>query len=74
MVGNDIQCLFKQISICSEKIDRLLNAAEKLKRGLMMVRNVHNNLQNRILNLEKQQSKSEQYNRRKFRMKLQSYR
>lgn len=74
MVGNDIQRLFKQISICSEKIDRLLNAAEKLKRGLMMVRNVHNNLQNRILNLEKQQSKSEQYNRRKFRMKLQSYR
>ena len=74
MDGTDIQRLFKKISICSEKIDRLLNAAEKLKRGLMMVRNVHNNLQNRILNLEKQQSKSEQYNRRKFRMKLQSYR
>ena len=64
VVGNDIQGLFSQISKLSENLDRLVTANEKLNSELLIVRNVNQNLQNRIINLEKQQSKSEQYNRR----------
>ena len=63
VVGNDIQGLFNQISKLSENVDRLVTANEKLNSELMIVRNVNQNLQNRIINLKKQQSKSEQYNR-----------
>ena len=63
VVGNDIQGLFNQISKLSENVDRLMTANEKLNSELLIVRNVNQNLQNRIINLEKQQSKSEQYNR-----------
>ena len=62
--GNDIQGLFNQISKLSENVDRLVTANKKLNSELLIVRNVNQNLQNRITNLEKQQSKSEQYNRR----------
>ena len=55
VVGNDIQGLFNQISKLSEKLDRLLTANEKLNSELFIVRNVNQNLQNRIINLEKQQ-------------------
>ena len=64
VVGNNIQGLFNQISKLSENVDRLVTANEKLNSELLIVRNVNQNLQNRIINLEKQQSKSEQYNRR----------
>ena len=64
VVGNDIQGLFNQISKLSENVDRLVTANEKLNSDLLIARNVNQNLQNRIINLEKQQSKSEQYNRR----------
>ena len=64
VVGNDIQGLFNQISKLSENVDRLVTANEKLNSELLIARNVNQNLQNRIINLEKQQSKSEQYNRR----------
>ena len=64
VVGNDIQGLFDQISKLSENVDRLVTANDKLNSELLIVRNVNQNLQNRIINLEKQQSKSEQYNRR----------
>ena len=64
VVGNDIQGLFNQISKLSEHVNRLVTANEKLNSELLIVRNVNQNLQNRIINLEKQQSKSEQYNRR----------
>ena len=63
VVGNDIKGLFDQISKLSENVDRLVTANEKLNSELLIVRNVNQNLQNRIMNLEKQQSKSEQYNR-----------
>ena len=63
VVGNDIQGLFNQISKLSENVDLLVTANEKLGSELLIVRNVNQNLQNRIVNLEKQQSKSEQYNR-----------
>ena len=44
-------------------MDRLVVANEKLSSELLIAGNVNQNLQNRIVNLEKQQSKSEQYNR-----------
>ena len=40
-----------------------MTANKKLNSELLIIRNVNQNLQNRIINLEKQQSKSEQYNR-----------
>ena len=64
MVGNDIPGLFDQISKLSENVDRFVTANYKLNSELLIVRNVNQNLQNRVINLEKQQSKSEQYNRR----------
>ena len=64
VVGNDIQGLFNQISKLLESVDRLMTANEKLNSEFLIVRGVNQNLQNRIINLEKQQSKSEQYNRR----------
>ena len=64
VVGDDIQGLFNQNSKLSENVDRLVTANDKLNSELLIVRNINQNLQNRIINLEKQQSKSEQYNRR----------
>ena len=64
VVGKEILGLFYQNSKLSENVDRLVTANEKLNSELLIVRNVNQNLQNRITNLEKQQSKSEQYNRR----------
>ena len=63
VVGNNIQGLFSQISKLSENVDRLVTANDKLNSELLIVRNVSQNLQNRIINLEKQQFKSERYNR-----------
>ena len=63
VVGNNIQGLFNQISKLSENVDRLVTANDKSNSELLIVRNVSQNLQNRIINLEKQQFKSEQYNR-----------
>ena len=54
VVGNDIQGLFNQISKLSENVDRLVTANDKLNSELLIVRNVNQNLQNRIINLEKQ--------------------
>ena len=48
VVGNDIQGLFNQISKLSVNVDRLLTANEKLNSELLIVRNVDQNLQNRI--------------------------
>ena len=64
MAGNDIQDLLNQISELPDSVDRRVTANEKLNSELLIVRNVNQNLQNRIVNLQKQQSKSEQYNRR----------
>ena len=64
VVGDDIQGLFNQNSKLSENVDRLVTANDKLNSELLIVRNINQNLQNKIINFEKQQSKSEQYNRR----------
>ena len=61
VVGN---ILFNQISKLSENVDCLVTANNKLNSELLIVRNVKQNLQNRIKYLERQQSESEQYNRR----------
>ena len=63
VVGNDIQGLFNQISKLSENVDCLVTANEKFNSELLIARNVNQNLRNRIMNLEKQKSKTEQYNR-----------
>ena len=56
VVDKDIQGLCKQISKILENVDRLVIANEKLKSELLIIRNINNNLQNRTVNLEKQQS------------------
>ena len=58
VLGSHIQGLLNQISKLSEKVDCLATANEKLNSELLI-----QNLQNRIINLEKQQFKSGQYNR-----------
>ena len=56
VVDKDIQGLCKQISKILENVDRLVIANEKLKSELLIIININNNLQNRTVNLEKQQS------------------
>ena len=64
-VSNDIQgLLLNQTSKISENVYRLVTANKKLNSDLLIVTNVNQNFQNRIINLEKQQSKSHEYNRR----------
>ena len=43
----------------SENVESLVNINERLTSELMVVKNVNNILENRIVNLEKQLSKSE---------------
>ena len=43
----------------SENVETLVNTNERLTSELMVVKNVNNILENRIVNLEKQLSKSE---------------
>ena len=43
----------------SENVESLVNTNERLTSELMVVKNVNNILENRIVNLEKQLSKSE---------------
>ena len=60
IVGNDTQGLYNQISELSENVDPLPAANDKLDSELIIVRNVKQKLKNRIIILEKQQSRSEQ--------------
>ena len=48
----------------SDNVKILVNTNERLTSELTVVRNVNNILENRIVNLEKQLSKNEQYGRR----------
>ena len=59
MDDSDIQGLFNQVFKLSENVDRLVTANDKLNSELLIVRNINQNLQNKIINFEKQQSKSE---------------
>ena len=49
VVGDNIQGLFNQISKLSEDVDRLVTANDKLNCEMLIVRNVSQNLQNRII-------------------------
>ena len=48
----------------SDNVKILVNTNERLTSELTVVKNVNNILENRIVNLEKQPSKNEQYGRR----------
>ena len=60
----DIQSLYNEISKLLENVNRFVAANKKLNSELMIIRNIKDNLQKIIVNLEKQQSNSKQYNRR----------
>ena len=60
----DIQSLYNEISKLLENVNRFLAANEKLNSELMIIRNIKDNLQKIIVNLEIQQSNPKQYNRR----------
>ena len=65
VVDNDIQSLYNQIAKLLENVDRFMTTANrKLNSELLIIRNINDNLQKRISNLEKQQSNSEQCSRR----------
>ena len=59
------QNLCSEIANLSENVKSLLSINERLTSELMVVKNINNILENRIVNLEKQPSKNEQYGRRK---------
>ena len=52
-----------EIAVLSENIKSQLSTNERITSEVMVVINVNNILENRIVNLEKQSSKNEQYGR-----------
>ena len=61
---NQIQNLSNKIANLSDNVKSLVSTNERLTSELPIVKNVNNVLENRIINLEKQLSKNEQYDRR----------
>ena len=57
--------LCNQIEKLTESLKQVTAANEKITSELVMVKNVNVNRENQIVNLEKLQTKAEQYNRRK---------
>ena len=57
------QKLCGEIAVLSETIKSHVSANERITIEVMVVRNVNNILENRIVNLEKQSSKNEQNGR-----------
>lgn len=49
----------------TESLNQVMTANEKITSELVIVKNVNINVENRIVNLEKLQAKSQQYNERK---------
>ena len=64
VADNHIQNLCNEIENLSDQVKNLVSANERLTSELSVVKNVNNILENRIVNLEKQLSKNEQYGRR----------
>ena len=62
--GTDISNLCCQISELNNTISQLHSTNEKIRSELAVVKNVNTKLEERIISLEKNQSKSEQYSRR----------
>ena len=63
VVDKQIQNLCSKIANLSGNVKSLWSINERLNSELMVVKNVNNILENRIVNLEKQLSKNEQYGR-----------
>ena len=49
----------------TESLNQVITANEKITSELVIVKNVNINVENRIVNLQKLQAKSQQYNERK---------
>ena len=49
----------------TESLNQVMTANEKITSELVIVKNVNINVENRIVNLQKLQAKSQQYNERK---------
>ena len=64
VADNKIQNLCSEIANLSDNVKSLVSTNERLTSELTVVKNVNNILENRIVNLEKQLSKNEQYGRR----------
>ena len=63
VADNHIQNLCNEIANLSDQVKNLVSTNERLTSELSVVKNVNNILENRIVNLEKQLSKNEQYGR-----------
>ena len=61
VADKQIQNVCSEIANLSEIVKSLVSPNERLTSELMVVKNVNNILENRIVNLEKQFSKNEQY-------------
>ena len=64
IMDTDISNLCNQISKLNDTITQLHSTNEKIRSELAVVKNVNKKLEVRIINLEKNQAKSEQYSRR----------
>ena len=64
VADNQIQNLCNEIANLSDNVKSLVSTNERLTSELSIVKNVNNVQENRIVNLEKQLSKNEQYGRR----------
>ena len=63
VADNQIQNLCREIANLSDNVTSLASTSERLVSELTIVKNVNNMLENRMINLEKQLSKNEQYGR-----------
>ena len=64
VVDTDLHKLSDQIHKLTEAIDRISLENRKLTSELVITKNVNSRLEERIINLEKNQAKGEQYSRR----------
>ena len=62
-MDSDISNLCNQISKLNDTISQQYSTNEKIRSELAVVKNVNTKLEERIINLEKNQAKSEQYSR-----------
>ena len=64
IVDSNLHKLSDQIHKLTEEIDQILLENRKLTSELVITKNVNSRLEERIINLEKNQAKGEQYSRR----------
>ena len=64
VADNQIQNLCNEIANLSDNVKSLLSTNARLTSELSIVKNLNNVVENRIVNLEKQLPKNEQYGRR----------